>query len=138
MFSVLNMYLDHFKFCVMCIDGRRYVCCSECNAVSNECNEPTSCLVQPIGTHGGEVMYLGCVCFRGEHGFLNCDDICMCVGNKQFEILVVFFNSKILHDTWIDHSNVSDIDKHTCTLLFNLYVQCYFIVFFIDFTGILH
>ena len=71
----------------MCIDGRRYVCCSECNAISNECNEPTSCLVQPIDTYGGEVMYFGCVCFRGELGFLNCDDICMCFVNKQFELL---------------------------------------------------
>ena len=42
----------------------RYVCCSECNVVSNECNEPTSCRVQPIGMHGGEVMYLGCVSSR--------------------------------------------------------------------------
>ena len=78
------MYLDNLKFCVVCIDGRRYVCCSECNVVSNECNEPTSCRVQPIDTHGGGVMYLGCVCFRGELGFRNCDDICMCVMNKQF------------------------------------------------------
>ena len=83
MFSVVNVYFDDLKFCVVCIDGRRYVCYSECNVVLNECNivsneciEPTSCLVQPIGTHGGEVMYFGCVCFRGEHGFLNCDDIC--------------------------------------------------------------
>ena len=53
MFSVVNVYLDHLKICVVCIDCRRYVCCSECNVVSNECNEPTSCLVQPIGTHGG-------------------------------------------------------------------------------------
>ena len=66
MFSVVNVYLDHLKFCVVCINGRRYVCCSECNVVSNKCNEPTSCLVQPIGTHGGEVMNFGCVCFRGE------------------------------------------------------------------------
>ena len=51
MFSVVNVYLDHLKFCVVCINGRRYVCCSECNVV---CNEPTSCLVQPIGTHGGQ------------------------------------------------------------------------------------
>ena len=91
MFSVVNVYLDHLKFCVVCIDGRRYVCCSECNVVSNECNEPTSCLVQPIGTHGGEVMYFGYVCFRGELGFLNCDDICMCVVNKQFEFLEFVF-----------------------------------------------
>ena len=48
MFSVVNVYLDHLKFCVVCIDGRRYVYCSECNAVSNECDEPTSCLVQSI------------------------------------------------------------------------------------------
>ena len=42
----------------------------------NECNEPTSCLVQPIGTHVvSEVMYFGCVFFRGKLGFLNCDDI---------------------------------------------------------------
>ena len=26
MFSVVNMYLDHLKFCVVCINGRRYVC----------------------------------------------------------------------------------------------------------------
>ena len=58
MFSVVNVYLDHLKFCVVCINGRRYACCSECNVVSNECNEPTSCLVQPIATHGGEVMYV--------------------------------------------------------------------------------
>ena len=32
MFSVVNVYL------VVCIDGRRYVCCSECDVVSNECN----------------------------------------------------------------------------------------------------
>ena len=55
MFSIVNVYLDHLKLCVVCIDGRRYVCSSECHVVSNECNEPTSSLAQPIGTHGGEV-----------------------------------------------------------------------------------
>ena len=50
MFSVVYVYLDHLKFCVVCIDGRRYVCCGECNVVSNECNEATSCRVQHIGT----------------------------------------------------------------------------------------
>ena len=51
MCSVVNVYLDHLKFYVVCINSRRYVCCSECDVVSNECNEPTSCLVQPIGAH---------------------------------------------------------------------------------------
>ena len=32
------MYLDHLKICVVCINGRRYVCCSECYVVSNECD----------------------------------------------------------------------------------------------------
>ena len=35
MFSVVNVYLDYLKFCVVCIDGRGYVCCSECNGVSH-------------------------------------------------------------------------------------------------------
>ena len=56
-FTAANMYLDHLNFCVVCIYGRRYVCCSECNVVSEECDEPTFCLVQPVGAHGGEVMY---------------------------------------------------------------------------------
>ena len=47
--------------------------------------------MQPIGTHGSEVMYFGRVYFRGEIGFLNCDDICMCVVNKQFELLEFVF-----------------------------------------------
>ena len=66
MSSVVNVYIDQLKLCVVCINVRMYICCSECNGVSNECNEPTPCLVQPIGTHGGEVMYFGGVCYRGE------------------------------------------------------------------------
>ena len=93
MFSVVNVYLDHLKFCGVCINSRRYVCCSECTVISIEYNEPTSCLVKPISTYGGEVLYVGCVCFRGKLGFLNCDDICMCVVNKQFELLEFVFDS---------------------------------------------
>ena len=79
MFSVVNVYLGFLKFCVVCIDCRMYVCCSECNGVSIECNEPTYCLFQPIGTHGGEVMHF---CFRGELAFLNSDYICMRVVHR--------------------------------------------------------
>ena len=43
--------------------------------------------MQPIGAHGGEVMYFRNFCFSGELVFLNCDDICMCVVNKQFALL---------------------------------------------------
>ena len=81
------------KFCVVCMNGRRYVCCSECNVVSNECNEPTAFTVKPICTHGGKVMYFGCVCFRGELVFLNCDDICMYLVNKQLDLHEFVFDS---------------------------------------------
>ena len=65
----------------------------KCNVGFDECNVPTSCLVQPIGTHGGEVMYFGNFCLRGELGFINCDEICMCVVNKQFVLLEFVFDS---------------------------------------------
>ena len=48
--------------------------------------------MQPIGSHCGEVMYFGCFGFRGELGFLNCDDACMCVVNKPFELLQFVFD----------------------------------------------
>ena len=93
MFSAVNVYLDHLKFCVVCVNGRMYVCCGKYYVVSNECDELISCRVQPIGAHCCEVMYLGCFGFRGELGFLNCDYICMCIVNKQFELLEFVFDS---------------------------------------------
>ena len=44
MFSVVNVYLDHLKFYVVCINSRRYVCCSECDVVSNELMSPPPAL----------------------------------------------------------------------------------------------
>ena len=59
---LLMCTLTNLKFCVVCINSRRYVCCRECNVVShpNECNEPSSSLMQPIDAHCCEVMYFGC------------------------------------------------------------------------------
>ena len=34
MFSVVNVYVDHLKYCVVCINGRRYVMCNECNELT--------------------------------------------------------------------------------------------------------
>ena len=90
-FNVVNVYLDHLKFCVRCYNGRRYVCCSECNVVSNECDEPTPCLVQPVGTHGGAVMYFD-FSLGGKPCFLNYDDICMCVVNKALKLIEFVFD----------------------------------------------
>ena len=49
--------------------------------------------MQPIGSHCCEVMYFGCFGFRDELGFLNCDDVCMCVVNEQFELVEFVFDS---------------------------------------------
>ena len=38
-------------------------------------------------------MYFGCACFRGELGFLKCDNVCMCIVTKQFELLEFDFDS---------------------------------------------
>ena len=92
MFSVVNVYLDHLKFFLACINGRRYVCCNECNVVSNECNEPTPALCNISVRTVVKLCYLG-VLLKGEFGLLNCDDICMCVVNKQFELLEFVFHS---------------------------------------------
>ena len=47
---------------------------------------PLTC-ARPIGAHGGKGIYFWSFCFRGVLGFLNRDDICMYVVNKQFELL---------------------------------------------------
>ena len=44
MFSVVNVYLDHLKFCVVCINSQRYVCCSECDVVSRSVMSPPPAL----------------------------------------------------------------------------------------------
>ena len=38
-------------------------------------------------------MFFGRFDFSDELGFLNCDDVCMCVANKQFELLEFVFES---------------------------------------------
>ena len=38
-YSVVNVYRDHLKFYVVGINGRRYVYCSECYVIFNECDE---------------------------------------------------------------------------------------------------
>ena len=43
-FSVVTMYIGHLKICAVCINVQRYVCCSECYVVANECEEPTPVL----------------------------------------------------------------------------------------------
>ena len=116
MFSVVNVYLDHLKFCVVCINDRRYVCCGECYVVSDECGEPTSCIVQPIVAHCCEGMYFGCFYFRDDISFLNCDDVCMCVVNKQFQLLEFVLSPFMLTCSMIRFISLLLLDLCACVV----------------------
>ena len=37
--------------------------------------------------------------------------------------------SIILHDTCLHLSNMCDIDRNSCILLFNVYIHCHYIAF---------
>ena len=77
MFSVVNVYLDHLKFCVVCIDGRRYVCCSECIVMS-----PPPALCNLSARTVMKLCTFGVFALAGSLVSLNCDDICLCIMNK--------------------------------------------------------
>ena len=66
-------------WCVLLVEGMSVVVNVMLSLMSDE---PTSCIVQPIVAHCCKVMYFGCFGFWGDLGFLNCDDICMCVVNQ--------------------------------------------------------
>ena len=52
------------------------------NGMLSLTREMSPSLVRPIGAHGGKVMYLGNFCVRGNLGYQNCYDLCMCIVNK--------------------------------------------------------
>ena len=51
-------------------------------------------------------MYFGCFGSRGRLGFLNCDDVCMCVVNKQFE-LFEFVSESVYVDLQYDEISLT-------------------------------
>ena len=75
------------------------VCCSSMISVcmfivsKNLLISIATVIVRTVGAHCCELMYFWCVYFRDEIGFLNCDDICIRVVNKQFELLEYVFDS---------------------------------------------
>ena len=56
---------------------------------------------------------LGCFGFRGELGFLNCDDVCMCVVNKQFEFLE-FVSESVNVDLQYDEISLTSTAGSVC------------------------
>ena len=62
--------------------------------------------------------------------------ICIIYSVLYILFYLIIMLSIILHDT---STNVCDIDRNSCILLFNLYMQCHYIAFvLIDVTGRLH
>ena len=61
-------------------------------------------------------MYVGCVCFRGELGFQNCDDIGMYVVNKQFKLLELVFDS-VYVDLQYDEIYLTHFYCRVCVLV---------------------
>ena len=101
--AVLRRYINVCNcdmFSVVCINGRRYVCCSECNVVSNECYEPTSCFVQPIGSHCCEVIIIIYI-------------ICMALYNallkrccEYYKLDSDFINLEFINETCLQYTKV--------------------------------
>ena len=69
--------------------------------------------MQPIGAHCGEVMYVGCFGFGGELSFRNWDDVCMCVVNKQFELLD-FVSESVYVDLQYDEISFTFTAGYVC------------------------
>ena len=62
-------------------------------------------------------MYFWCFGFRGELGFLNCDDVCMCVVNKQFEVLEFVSESVMLTCSMMRFLSPLLLDLCVCVVL---------------------
>ena len=58
-------------------------------------------------------MYFGCFDFRAELGFLNCDDVCMCVVIKQFELLE-FVSESVYVDLQYDEISLTFTAGSVC------------------------
>ena len=60
-------------------------------------------------------MYFWCFGFRGELGFLNCD-VCMCVVNKQFELLE-FVSESVYVDLQYDEISLTFTAGPVCCVV---------------------
>ena len=58
-------------------------------------------------------MYFWCFGFRGDIGFLNCYDVCVCVVNKQFELLE-FVSESVYVDLQYDEIYLTFIVDFVC------------------------
>ena len=71
--------------CVLIVEGMSVVVNVMLSLMSVMSPPPALCNIS-VRT-AVKLCIFGCFGFRGELGSLNCDDVCMCVVNKQFELL---------------------------------------------------
>ena len=90
MFSDVNVYLNHLKFCVVCsmVEGMSVVVNLMLFLRSVTSQPPALCNLSARAVV--KLCNFVCVCFRGELGFLNCDDICMYFVKKPLQLLEFF------------------------------------------------
>ena len=91
-FSVVNVYLDHLKFCfvysILLVEGMSVVVNVMLSLTSVMSPPPDMCdlsvhTVVKLCTFGVFILWVS----------LNCDNICVCVVNKQFERFQFVFDS---------------------------------------------
>ena len=97
MFGIVNVYLDHLKFCVLMVE-RLYVVVNALLCLMSVMSPP------PVLCNLSARTYFWCVCFSCQLGILKCDNICMCVVNKQFELLEFVFDSVYVNQQYADIS----------------------------------
>ena len=61
----------------------------------------------------GKLCILGVLTLGDELGFLNCDDVCMCVVNKQFELLE-FVSESVYVDLQYDEISLTYTAEPVC------------------------
>ena len=80
--------------CVLIVEGMSVVVNVMLSLMSVMSPPPALCNIS-VRT-AVKLCILGELGFRGELGYMNCDEVCMCVVNKQFELLEFVSESVLL------------------------------------------
>ena len=97
--------------CVLIVEGMSVVVNVMLSLMSVMSPPPALC---NLSVHTDVKLYIfWCFGFKGELGFLNCDDVCMCVVNKQFELLE-FVSESVYVDLQYDEISLTFIAGPVC------------------------
>ena len=101
--------------CVLIVEGM-YVVVNVMLSQMSVMNPPPAVCNLSVRT-AVKLCIFGCFGFRGELGFLNCDDVCMCVVNKQFELLE-FVSEFVYVDLQYDEISLTFTAGSECLYVF--------------------